>query len=183
LTKDRRVCIGAFAGAHGVKGQAKVKAFTEEEKGVASYGPVETEDAARLFTLKYIRTAKPGIAIGTAQEISSREEAQALAGARLYVARAALPKTSDEDEFYLEDLVGLNACTEDGVALGEIAAIHNFGAGDILELRSVPGRKSPLMIPFTKTAAPVIDLEAGYVEIALSALDELVAKPPNDKKE
>jgi 16S rRNA processing protein RimM len=177
LTANNRICIGAFAGAHGVKGEAKVKTFTEEEKSIAAYGPVETEDGAQRFTLKFVRIAKPGLAVVCAPEIRSREAAQSLAGTRLYVDRSVLPRSDDEDEFYLEDLVGLTARDDDGAPMGQVSAVHNFGAGDILELKSVPGRKTPLLIPFTKATTPIVDIDAGHIVIARAALAEITADP------
>lgn len=169
-----RVCLGAFAGAHGVRGEAKVRAFTETEDGVARYGAVESEDGARRFTLTFIRALKPGLALVRAPEIASREDAAALSGARFYVSRAALPPVG-EDEFYFEDLVGLEARDETGGALGRVAAVHNFGAGDVVELTGFPGRRGAVMVPFTRAAVPQVDLAAGFVTIASVALKEIEA--------
>lgn len=174
--KARRVCLGAFAGAHGVKGDAKVKTFTAEPESVAAYGPVQTEDGGRTFTLRFIRMLKPGLALVSAPEIASREDAAALAGTRLYVDRDALPAPGDEDEFYMDDLVGLTAVDETGAEAGRVAAVHNFGAGDILELNGVPGVKQALMIPFTKEAVPGVDLGAGTIAVARAALDAAAGK-------
>ncbi len=165
----RRVCLGAFAGAHGVKGAAKVRAFTQSEDGVAAYGPVESEDGARRFTLDFIRVLRPGLAVVSAPEIASREDAASLAGVRFYAPRAALPP-ADEDDFYMEDLVGLAVVDENGVAQGKIAGVHNFGAGDILEITERPGHPGALFAPFTKLAFPVIDLDRGVAVAAMEAL-------------
>lgn len=167
-----RVCLGAFAGAHGVKGEAKVKTFTETEDGVARYGAVETEDGKRRFTLQFIRVLKPGLALVKAPEIASREEAAALAGVRLYVARAALPPP-DPDEFYIDDLVGLAVADDTGRPLGRVVAVHDFGAGAILEFKTPAG--ADRMVPFTKTAVRAVDFAAGRVTIAAEALLEIDA--------
>lgn len=164
----RRVCLGAFAGAHGVTGEAKVKTFTEAPAGIAAYGPVTSEDGKRSFRLKFVRALKPDLALVTAPEIASREDAAALAGTRLYVARAKLPPTG-EDEFYLEDLVGLAAFDEAGTELGRVVAVHNFGAGDLIEVK---GSGRTLFVPFTHEAAPETDLAKGRIVIARAALDE-----------
>ena len=166
-----RVCLGAFAGAHGVKGEALIKVFTETPENIASYGPVETEDGGRKFTLSFLRETKPGLALVRAPEIKSREDAQSLKGVRLYIDRAALPET-EEDEFYLDDLVGLNAVDETDAPIGRIAAVHNFGAGDLIELTDIPGRKGAVMVPFTKDAVPEIDIDAHRLVIARSAIDD-----------
>ncbi len=166
---NARVCLGAFAGAHGIKGAAKVRAFTLAEHGVADYGPVETEDARR-FTLSFIRVLRPGLAVVSAPEIASREDAAALAGLRFYVDRKALPPAGGGDDFYMEDLVGLAVVDAAGAAAGRIAGVHNFGAGDILEIADRPGKQGSLFAPFTRTAFPEIDLAAGRAVAGAEAL-------------
>lgn len=175
MTKKKRICIGAFAGAYGVKGEAKVKPFTETEDGVARYGPVESEDEERRFTLKFVRSLKPGLALVSAPEIRSREDAAALAGTRLYVNRDRLPPP-DDDEFYIEDLVGLEAEDEVGASLGRVIAAYNFGAGDVIELSGVAGVRASAMIPFTHETAPKVDIAGGKIIIAAAALAELTAE-------
>ncbi len=164
---EKRVCLAAFAGAHGVRGEVKLKTFTATEEDAAAYGPLSTEDGGRRFTLKIVRVLKPGLVLARAAEIKSREDAQALAGTRLYAPRSALPDIEDEDEFYHEDLVGLEAIDPQGAPIGRIAAVHNFGAGDILELKDRPGGAPSIMIPFTKEAAPGIDLASGRITLVL----------------
>lgn len=171
MTNGKRICLGAFAGAHGVKGEAKLKCFTEQPENIAAYGPVASEDGKRRFTLEIIRILKPDLALVRASEIESREDAKALAGTRLYVDRSALPET-DEDEFYFEDLVGLAAFTEDGTPAGRVSAVHNFGAGDILDLADVPGRKGGVMIAFNRENVPEIDISSNRLIIAAAALSE-----------
>ncbi len=179
MNRDRRICIGAFAGAHGVKGEAKVKTFTMTEDAIARYGVVESEDGKRRFTFKFIRVIKPGLALVSAPEISVREDAAALAGTRLYVGRDKLPDAED-DEFYIEDLVGLEAQDASGAAIGRVIAVHNFGAGDILELSSAPGRTGHVMIPFTKAAVPAVDIGGGRIIIDAAALAEIEAEGGSD---
>lgn len=166
----RRVCLGAFAGAHGVKGEARVKTFTARPENVAAYGPVESEDGKRRFTLQIVRVLKPDLVLVRATKIASREDAAALAGTKLYVDRAALPEP-DDDEFYIEDLVGLAAFTEDGAALGEVVAVHNFGAGNLIEIAKVAGEKGPLMLLFTRDSVPEIDLARGKIVVRPPDLD------------
>ncbi|MCK5749551.1 MAG: 16S rRNA processing protein RimM [Oricola sp.] len=170
MTRDKspapdRACLGAFAGAHGVKGDARIKTFTETPESVADYGPVETEDGKRRFTLKIVKLLKDGFVIARAPEIASREDAEALKGVRLYVDRSALP-APDEDEFYLDDLAGLKAFDEAGAALGAVKAVYNFGAGDLIELSGIPGVKGARLVPFTKEAVPEVDLSAGRITVA-----------------
>jgi len=172
MSDDRkpRICLGAFAGAHGVKGEAKVKAFTEAPEKIAAYGPVETEDGARKFTPTFVRELKPGFALIRAPEIKSREDAESLKGIRLYVDRGKLPPP-DEDEFYLDDLVGLKAIDEAGDAMGVVGAVYDFGAGELIELKDIPEINGVRLVPFTKKNAPAIDLKAGLITIRRDAID------------
>lgn len=172
MSKTHRICLGAFAGAHGVKGDAKIKTFTENESGVADYGPVETEDGRQRFTLRFIRVLKPGLALVAAPEIKNREEAAMLAGTRLYVDRKRFPELED-DAYYVEDLVGLAAFDDSGAPVGHVSAVHDFGAGQVIEI-SRPGGGA-LLIPFTRDAAPVVDLAGGRIVIATAAMAEISA--------
>lgn len=157
----RLVCIGAFAGAHGVRGEFKVRSFTEVPEDVAAYGPVCSEDGSRVFTLSLIRALKPGTLLARAPEIASREEAEALKGTKLFVPRNVLPAPEDEDEFYLEDLAGLTIRDESGVEIGRIKAVVNHGAGDIVEVKPATGKVE--LYPFTKEIFPEIDIAGGWV--------------------
>lgn len=162
------VCLGAFAGAHGVKGDARIKTFTQAPENIADYGPVTTEDGARRFTLKVIKVLKDGFVLARAPEIKSREDAQALKGLKLYVERSALPEPAD-DEYYLDDLVGLAAIDETGAPMGSVRAVYNFGAGDLLELENIPGVKGVRLVPFTRDAVPGVSVAAGRVTIRREA--------------
>ena len=167
--KKKRACLGAFAGAHGVKGEAKVKSFTEEPANIASYGVVETEDGKRQFTLSIIRSLKPGLLLVRAPDIQSREDAESLKGARLYVDRDMLP-APDEDEFYLDDLVGLSVTDENGQALGLVNAVYDFGAGDMIEIKNIPDMKGVRLVPFTKEDVPTVDIKAGQITVRREAV-------------
>jgi len=168
-SSDKRVCLGAFAGAHGVNGHAIVKTFTEAPENIAAYGAVETEKGDRRFTLTFLRAGKPGFAIVAAPELKSREDAESLKGVRLYVPRKALPET-DAEEYYLDDLIGLDAVDDAGAPAGRVIAVHNFGAGDILELDETPGAKGALMVPFTRAAVPTIEPDKDRIVVARTAL-------------
>jgi len=163
MADPKMICIGTFAGAHGVRGEAKLRAFTEVPTDAVAYGPVSTEDGRR-FTLKLVREAKPGLLVVRSPEIASREDAQALGGTKIFVSRDRLPPP-DEDEFYYEDLVGLAAVTPDGSPFGKVKAVVNYGAGDLLELMNVPSEKGVLLVPFTKEAVPEIDFTARRITI------------------
>ena len=172
IDKDR-VCLGAIAGAHGVKGDVKVKTFTEAPENIVAYGPVQSEDGNQTFILKLIKIVKGDVALVSAREIKTREEAEALKGTRLYVARDKLP-VPDEEEFYLSDLVGLKAVDENGANLGAIGAVYNFGAGDLLELKNIPDVKGVRLIAFTKENCPAVSLSKGEIVIRLSSIDDSV---------
>lgn len=169
---DARVCLGAFAGAHGVRGDVLIKAFTQAPGDVVAYGPVETEDGSATFTLAFVRDAKPGFIVARAREITSREDALALKGERFYVHREALPATGDEDEYYVEDLVGLEAMDEAGNPAGHVSAVHNFGAGDLVELKDIPGVRGARIIAFTRANIPEIDIDAARIKVARAALED-----------
>ncbi|CAO3376558.1 ribosome maturation factor RimM [Azospirillum argentinense] len=164
-----KVCVGQFAGAHGVRGLVKVKSFTEDAQAVASYGPLSDERGARRFALTLQGTMKD-LFLVRVDGIATREQAQELTGVRLYVDRSALPETEDEDEFYHADLIGLRAELADGTVWGTVKALYDFGAGDVLEIRTESG---PLeMLPFTRACVPVVDVKGGRVVVDLPAVIE-----------
>jgi 16S rRNA processing protein RimM len=156
-----RVMVGVIVGAHGIKGAVRVKSFTAEPEGVAGYGPVEDEKGARRFELRPIGQAK-GSVLAKIAGIEDRNAAEALKGVRLYVNRSALPPP-EEEEFYHADLLGLEAVLGDGTVLGRVRAVHDFGAGDSLEIERTAA--ASLLVPFTKAAVPVVDIAGRRVVI------------------
>lgn len=157
------VCIGAVAGAHGVRGNVRIKPFTEVPEDVAAYGPVSDADGARVFDIQLVGEAK-GVVVARVTGIADRDAAEALKGLRLYVPREKLPD-ADEDEFYHADLIGLRVLSEEGDALGTVQAMHDFGAGDLIEIRLEGDRT--VLLPFTRAIVPVIDLDAGAVTLSV----------------
>jgi len=158
-----RVCLGVVGAPHGVRGAMRIKSFTDEPEAIASYGALEDESGERHFTLRLLGSAKgDGMLIANFSGITDRDRAEALRGLRLYLPRAALPAPA-EDEFYYADLVGLTAALGDGTKLGNIIAVHDFGAGDVLEIAREAG--APVLVPFTRAAVPVVDLAGGRVVI------------------
>lgn len=156
------VCVGVITGAKGVKGQVRIKSFTEDPAMVAAYGPVSDEAGRRQMRLKVEQVSKVTVTARIAG-IDDRDAAEALKGCRLYVDRDRLPPP-DEDEFYHCDLIGLAAILPGGETLGPVCAVHNFGAGDVLEIDRI-GHKGTVMVPFTRQVVPVIDFEARVVRI------------------
>lgn len=181
-TGERRVCLGAIAGAHGVRGLVKIKSFTEVPEDLAAYGPLTDADGERRFEIRLTGGRTRDLLLGEIAGIADRDRAEALRGQRLYVERAALPEPEPET-FYHADLVGLRAEDRSGRVLGRVAAVDNFGAGDILEI--VPDEESkgsaPLMLPFTRAAVPEVDLEAGRLVVEPPA--ETVAGPEGETAE
>lgn len=161
--QQRRVCVGVVTGAHGVRGAVRVKSFTAEPEGVARYGPLEDERGERHFTLSLVGSAK-GVVIARIPGIDDRDRAEALRGLRLYLPREALPPPGEE-EYYHADLIGLAAALADGTPVGRVRAVHDFGAGDTLEIERPEGQ--PILVPFTRAIVPVVDLDAGRLVLDL----------------
>ena len=164
---DTRVCLGVVGAPHGVRGAVRIKSFTEEPDAIARYGALEDETGERRFKLQVIGAAKgDGMVVAKFSGVTDRDRAEALRGLRLYLPRAALPPTG-EDEFYHADLVGLAAQLQDGAPVGTVVAVHDFGAGDMLEIArgGVGGGGQPVLVPFTRAAVPVVDLGGGKVVI------------------
>ena len=162
MARPDKVCVGTVVGVHGVQGAVRIKSFTADPADVAAYGAVSDESGARRFEVKVLGQAR-GAVLARLSGVAGRDAAEALRGLRLYVARAALPETK-EDEFYHADLIGLPVETRDGAALGSVRAVHNFGAGDILELHGDDGGE--LLLPFSDAVVPEIDLAAGRIVAA-----------------
>jgi 16S rRNA processing protein RimM len=152
--REDLVLVGAVVGAFGVRGEVRVRSFTADPAAIASYGPLLDKAGALVLTPKRLRPAGEEFAL-TAPEVKTREEAQALRGTGLFVSRAALPPT-EEDEFYHVDLIGCEVEALDGTALGSVRSVQDFGAGDLLEIRPPEGQT--WFLPFTKAAVPVVDL-------------------------
>jgi 16S rRNA processing protein RimM len=157
-----RVLLGAVIGAHGIQGELKVKTFTESPENLAAYGPVETEDG-RQFTIEALRPTKGDEAVLRFAGIAGRNAAETFKGERLYVPREALPPP-EEGEFYVEDLIGLEVEDTEGKTLGKVIGLHNFGAGEMIEIETPAGEKS--YIPFNDDCVPEVDIKAGRVVAA-----------------
>jgi 16S rRNA processing protein RimM len=141
----------------------KLWTFTGDPLGVKHYGPLTTRDGARQFEVTHVREAKDHL-VATLKGIATREDAERLNGIELYVARDKLPET-DEDEYYHADLIGLAAVNAANDPLGRVVAIHNFGAGDIIEI--APAKGPTMLLPFTNAVVPTVDLTGGRVVIEL----------------
>jgi len=158
-----QICVARIGAAHGVRGAVKLWTFTEDPLAVKVYGPLVTKDGARQFEVTHAREAK-GHLVATLKGIGTREEAERLNGIELYIARNKLPAT-DENEYYHADLIGLDAVNAANEPLGRVIAIHNFGAGDIIEI--APAHGATMLLPFTNAVVPSVDLAGGRVIIEL----------------
>jgi 16S rRNA processing protein RimM len=158
-----QICIARIGAAHGVRGAVKLWTFTEDPLAALHYGPLATKDGARQFEVTHAREAK-GHLVATLKGVVTREEAERLNGVELYIAREKLPAAA-EDEYYHADLIGLSAVTTANELLGRVIAIHNFGAGDILEI--APPQGVTMLLPFTNAVVPSVDLAAGRLMIEL----------------
>ena len=157
------ICVARIGAAHGVRGAVKLWTFTEDPFAVKDYGPLTTRDGARQFEVTHAREAKDHL-VATLKGIATREDAERLNGIELYIAREKLPAT-DEDEYYHADLIGLAAVNTANEPLGRVTAIHNFGAGDIIEI--APAQGPTMLLPFTNAVVPTVDLADGRVVIEL----------------
>jgi len=166
---SERVLLGRITGAHALKGEVKIAAFTAEPADIAAYGPLTTADGVHSFDIVSLRGAGGGSVVARLKGIADRTQAEALRGTDLYVLRDALPP-ADDDEYYHSDLIGLAAVTPEGEALGEIIAIQNFGAGDLLEIRG-PNSHKTMLIPFEQAFVPSVDLDARRVTIVRPVFD------------
>jgi 16S rRNA processing protein RimM len=166
----RDVLLAAVIGAHGLRGEVKVKTFTATPEAIAQYGALHDKTGAR-FEITRVDPGKKDEAVVAFRHVNSRNEAEALKGRELFVARAALPE-AEEGEFYHTDLIGLRAEDGDGRAIGTVAAILNFGAGDVMVLQRADGDE--VFLPFSHDVVPTIDLENGRV---------IVVEPPDDEAE
>jgi 16S rRNA processing protein RimM len=158
-----RVCVAQIGGAHGIRGEVKLKSFTADPMAVKDYGLLTSEDGAASFEIEALRPAK-GHLVARLRGVGDRTAAERLAHVRLFVPRERLPPPAP-DEFYHVDLIGLAAVTADGAEVGTVVAVHDFGAGDILELRPRTGGAT-IMVPFTDAFVPVVDLAAGRITVA-----------------
>jgi 16S rRNA processing protein RimM len=167
-----QICVARIGASHGVRGAVKLWTFTEDPLAVKRYGPLTSKDGTRQFEVATAREAK-GHLVATLKGVATREEAERLNGIELYIAREKLPDT-DEDEYYHADLIGLAAVNAANEPLGRVIAIHNFGAGDIIEI--APPHGATMLLPFTNAVVPTVDLGGGRVVIVLP--DEIDGDDP-----
>lgn len=162
-----RICVARIGAAHGVRGEVKLWSFTQDPAAVATYGPLETQDGKQRFEIEALRPAKDHF-VARIAGIGDRDAAEKLRNLELYISRAKLPAIEETDTFYHADLIGLDVLTSDGTQVGTVHAVHNFGAGDIIEITPI-GSGEPLMLPFNEMTVPKIDLGSKQMMIVLPA--------------
>lgn len=174
-TSDKLLLMGAILGAHGIKGEVKVKSFAAQPSDIAGYGALTDAKEKRSFDLSIVGTsdATRGILIARIAGVTDRNAAEALKGTELYVARDRLPKLTDTEEFYFADLVGLQAVDEGGKLFGRVVSVDNYGAGDLLLIAPESSDQGDgadddsFVVPFTKAFVPVVDVAAGKLVLNL----------------
>ena len=171
----QRICVAQIGAPHGVRGEVRLRSFTADPLAVADYGVLETEDGAARFEIEAVRPAKDHL-VARLRGVSDRNAAEKLTGLRLYVPRERLPAPHAGDEFYHADLVGLAVVDASGDALGRVVAIHNFGAGDLIEIK--PERyNATVMLPFTDAAVPSVDIAGGRIVVDAELFASAAAPP------
>jgi 16S rRNA processing protein RimM len=166
MAGGERVCLGQIGAAHGVRGEVRLRSFTADPLAITAYGPLEAEDGS-VIEIESLRPAKDHF-VATLSGIADRDAAERLTNIKLYVPRDRLPPTDEPDEFYYTDLIGLAAVDRAGNPLGTVLAVHNFGAGDLIEIRLDSQSKTELL-PFDTATVPEVDLKAGRLVIELPA--------------
>ena len=166
MTRDL-ILLGVLGAPHGVRGEMRLKSYTEDPLAIADYKPLTDEAGARPFKILSARLVKDDMLVVRLEGVADRDKAAALTNTRLYAPRDLLPPVEDEDEFYQADLIGLKVEATNGEAIGTVLAVLDFGAGDILEIEPASGGR-PIMLPFTKAVVPRVDIAGG----------RLIAEPP-----
>ncbi|MDE4174188.1 ribosome maturation factor RimM [Phaeobacter sp. PT47_59] len=154
------ICVGAVAGAFGVRGEVRLKSFCSIPEDIETYGALSSEDGSRSFTVTLTAAIKNGFT-ARLSGVETKEQADALKGLRLFAPRDRLPSLPD-DEYYHADLIGLEVYDTGGTLLGRVKSVQNHGASDLLELHGA-GLKTTVLLPFTLAAVPTVDLEQGRI--------------------
>lgn len=164
-----KVCVGTITGAQGLKGAFKVKSFTEDPRDIATYGPLYDKEGRLLFELELMHPVK-GIWVARTPTITTREASEALKGTELYVDRSLLPEVLETETYYHADLEGMTVKDTEGNPLGHVEAVHDFGAGPLLEIFVTASKKSYLM-PFTTESIPEVRPDQREVHVQRSVLE------------
>lgn len=158
------ILLGTIGAAHGIKGEVRITSHTQDPEAIASYGPLSTDRAGLAVTIEVARLQK-NVLIARLAGIRDRDAAEKLNGVSLFVERAKLPEHDDEDDFYHADLIGLDARLDTGVSIGRVIALHNHGAGDLIEIQDEL-KGDTFLFPFTKAVVPTIRIAEGFLVIS-----------------
>lgn len=161
--KTNRILMGQIGAPHGIRGQVRITPFTQDPEAIGSYGALDTDRDGLTISLTKLRLQK-NVIIAHVKGVADRDAAEKLNGVSLFVDRSRLPPTDDEDDFYHTDLIGLEARLTSGVVIGKVAAMPNFGGGDLIEVRD-PQSGDSFLYPFTKAVVPEVRIAEGYVVI------------------
>jgi 16S rRNA processing protein RimM len=174
-----RVLLGRIAAAHGLRGEVMIQAYTEPPENIAAYGPLTDRSGTSVFHIACRRVTAKGV-IARLAGVKDRGAAEALKGTGLYVVRDRLPPAA-AGEFYHWDLIGLAAVNAQGRLLGEIIAVHNYGAGDLLEVR-LAGAATTQLIPFSDAFVPQVDLTAKRAVVVLPGPPEEAGRQRSSRR-
>lgn len=166
--EKNKVCLGAIVGVHGIRGEVKIKCFCDDEKHLTAYGTLSNEQGDKTLEIKVVGHSKD-LLRAKIKGVEDRTTAESYVGTGLYIERDKLPSL-EEEEFYHADLIGLTAKNNQGEILGEVNAIYNFGAGDILEVKTLEGALE--MMPFNKTFVPTINIKDGYIIVEMMLAED-----------
>ncbi len=162
-TPRDQILVGVIVGAHGIKGEVKLKSFTSDPLSISRYGPLQST-SGKQFEITKLKAAKDGF-IASIKNVSDRNEAETLKGIELFVSREKLPKLKTH-EAYAHDLMGLDVVLENGTRLGKLVDMPNYGAGDLLEV-AIEGNNETILIPFTNAFVPQADFSTGKIIVNL----------------
>lgn len=158
-----RICVAQIGAPHGVRGEVRLRSFTEDPLAFTDYGPLESEDGKQRFKIEALRPAKDHF-VARLSGVADRNAAEKLTNVKLYVSRGVLPDIDEDETFYHADLIGLDAFTQDGAKYGTVTTVHNFGGGDIIEVKRESG--DLVMLPFTETVVPEVDIAKRRIVVA-----------------
>ena len=178
-SSDRLVLLGAIASVHGVRGLVKLKAFTEREEDLVAYGPLTDAKGERRFAIE-LKGRAGGLLLAAIAGVTTRDAAERLRGTELYVARDALP-APEAESWYWADLEGLAAVGADGVPVGRVEQVLDYGAGPVLQLKRVDG--SDLLLPFTDAYVPAVDVAGGKITVAVPTEVEVTNLSQGERSE
>lgn len=159
----KRVLLGEFGRAQGIKGEVRIKSFTEDPLALSTYKPLTDEAGKQIYKILSARVHDRDMLVARMDGVTTREQAEALTRQKIYAPREALGNAA-EGEYLQTDLIGLPIELRDGSIIGTVTGIENYGAGDLLDIQ-LPGQKETRLLPLTDACVPVIDIGNGRIVI------------------